>query len=150
VDGAHAGKANASDRVGITEVREVVRKTQSLRAYNLEVAHAHTFMAGEDGLIAHNGYGAYRLRFDDGTCYVGKGDKDRMERSRRNKEKGKRSNGKGGKRKCIGVPDFLPFNNDEDSFIQEDKWIEEEGGVNNKNSCLLNKINSPGKRMRGR
>src|SRR5690606_39630105 len=53
-------------------------RTETMPVYNLEVAYAHTFFVGEDGVLAHNGDGAYFLEFDDGTWYAGKGDEKRM------------------------------------------------------------------------
>jgi hypothetical protein len=37
----------------ITQIQE---ETKTIRVFNLEVAHLHTFYVGEDGVVVHNGY----------------------------------------------------------------------------------------------
>jgi len=98
---------------------------------------------GNDGVLVHNGSGAYRINFDDGTCYVGKGDKSRYEESKRRILKKKP------KVKVLPCSKHHPGPlNDRDSFILEDELIEQ---IQNSGECdLLNKINSPGRRYRGR
>jgi hypothetical protein len=51
------------------------------QTYNLEVADLHTFLVGEDGVVVHNGCGAYVVHFASGKVYVGKGDPARAARS---------------------------------------------------------------------
>lgn len=138
---------NAKGTLIPTSLVGVARRQQTVVVYNLEVANAHTFFAGEDGLLVHNGTGAYYLEFDDGTSYAGKGDEARMRQSMREKESQRGKHGR--KRKCtfFGHADA---GNDRDSFIMEDQMIEASGGVGPHNPDLLNKINSPGRRIRGR
>ena len=109
-----------------------------LPVYNLEVANLHTFYVGQDGAVVHNGNGAYEIEYPDGSVYVGKGDEKRMAVS-------ERQHRRGGKGKCK----FFNANNTRDSFIKEDELIEARGGINRKGP-LLNQINSPGKKIRGR
>ena len=45
--------------------------------YNLEVADYHTYFVGEDGVLVHNGWGAYIIG-DGKNWYIGKGDAKRM------------------------------------------------------------------------
>jgi HNH endonuclease len=40
------------------EVSAVERQTQSVQVFNLEVANAHTYFVGEQGVLVHNGRGA--------------------------------------------------------------------------------------------
>jgi hypothetical protein len=51
--------------------------------YNLEVANAHTFFVGEDGVLVHNGLGSYTITFPDNTRYHGKGNYKRAKKSAR-------------------------------------------------------------------
>lgn len=51
-DGDDGGEASALRAATVTEVRQEVGRVP---AYNLEVAHAHTFFVGDEGYLAHNG-----------------------------------------------------------------------------------------------
>lgn len=50
--------------------------------------------------------------------------------------------------KGLGCVEFYDAANDYDSFILEDMLIEGYGGIGDRR--LLNRINSPGKKLRGR
>jgi hypothetical protein len=121
-------------------VAEVRQETRTVRVFNLEVAHAHTFLVGKDGVVVHNGNGAYFLRFDDGTWYAGKGDESRMNDSIKDKTKGRKRKLKS----CL----HWPASDKDSSYKLEDMLIEQAGEITDPNS--LNKRNSPGKKLRGR
>ena len=120
-------------------ITNITVETKHQTTYNLEVANAHTFFVGEDGVLVHNGFGAYLIQYNDGTWYAGKGDQDRMERSAKRYE----ING----RQRISCNHFQALS-DRDSFIMEDQIIEAMGDIYDPHS--LNLINSPGKKIRGR
>jgi hypothetical protein len=126
--------ANGAERYAtITDIREEVKTTA---VFNLEVANLHTFFVGEEGLVVHNGHGAYEITYPDGTSYFGKGDDSRMNKSAKQHGKGR------------GVPkcSHFPAASDVESFILEHNMLSAAGGPGGK---VLNKINSPGKRMSG-
>ncbi len=112
-----------------------------LRVYNFEIADNHTYAVGELEAWVHNGFGAYLIIRPDGKMYVGKGDINRARTSARQK---------GGR-----VSKFFKARCNRSSFILEDMIIERFGGVakdnkGNDDIKLLNIINSPGKKYRGR
>jgi hypothetical protein len=116
-------------------IADIRLEVKTVAVYNLEVANAHTFFVGVDGVLVHNGFGAYDILFPDGARYIGKGALDRMMAS------AKRLGGGRGTPVCT----FHAAGSDKASFILEDILIEKYGL-----EALLNKINSPGKRIRGR
>jgi hypothetical protein len=116
-------------------IADIRLEVKTVAVYNLEVANAHTFFVGVDGVLVHNGFGAYDILFPDGARYIGKGAVDRMMAS------AKRLGGGRGTPVCT----FHAAGSDKASFILEDILIEKYGL-----EALLNKINSPGKRIRGR
>jgi Pretoxin HINT domain len=131
--------ANGAERYAtITDIREEVKTTA---VFNLEVANLHTFFVGEEGLVVHNGHGAYEITYPDGSSYFGKGDESRMNKSAK-------QHGKGGAR---GAPkcSHFPAASDVESFILEHNMLTAAGGPKGNDGKVLNKINSPGKRMSG-
>lgn len=64
-------------------------RTKTMPVYNLEVAYAHTFFVGEDGVLAHNGYVYRRWRPGSNKPYIGKADGDRQLQDRMSKHRRK-------------------------------------------------------------
>lgn len=131
-DKLHLSMANkVSNESKHATIKSVRIENTVVPVFNLEVANAHTFFVGVDGVLAHNGFGSYTIHYADGTRYHGKGD-----RSRANQSATEHSNGH-----WIKI-DWTPSIDDFDSFRDEEKRIREDGGVDNKNNH--NKRNSPG------
>ncbi|MCA3175538.1 MAG: hypothetical protein ING36_08365, partial [Burkholderiales bacterium] len=42
---------------GMVEITQIAHRVEALTTYNLEVANAHTFFVGNDGVLVHNGHG---------------------------------------------------------------------------------------------
>lgn len=121
-------------------IENVEQRQEVVAVYNIEVSNAHSFYVGKEGVLAHNGDGAYYLEFDDGTHYVGKGNEVRMRESIRQKTKGN-------KRKCI-FSGHAKISGTDASYIAEDMIMEAAGEARGPGS--LNIRNSPGKRLRRR
>lgn len=133
-----AKTAEEQPRDGV-QVIEVRREEREVQVFNLEVANAHTFFVGQQGVLVHNGWGAYVIWYSDNTVYVGKGDESRMKTSARQHT--------GNSRRVVKCRHFKA-SSDKRSFIMEDKFIQKFGDIGN--GKLLNQINSPGKKIRGR
>lgn len=71
------------------EIARIVQRTETKTAYNLEVANAHTFFVGEDGVLVHNGklYVVPGCRTPSGKPYVGRTKHDKV--SKRGKRDGR-------------------------------------------------------------
>jgi RHS repeat-associated protein len=121
------------------EIASVTHRTETQTTYNLEVANAHTFFVGVEGVLVHNGNGAYFITFSDGCWYAGKGDKDRMRDSIRERRRPGRT---------VVSALHWPASSTDESFELEDKLIEQAGEICD--PCSLNERNSPGKKKRGR
>ncbi|GHT96593.1 hypothetical protein AGMMS49545_21960 [Betaproteobacteria bacterium] len=120
-------------RVMIADVR-IEHKT--VKAYNLEVANAHTFFVGEDGVAVHNGNGSYTCFFKSGKKYHGKGDRTRAKDSANRISKNHKDE--------LDHIDWADSENTKNSFMDEARRIRDDGGVTNPNN--YNKINSPGEK----
>ncbi len=101
----------------------------------------HTYVVGSDLLVVHNTCspkekGVYELNFDDGSKYIGKGSRERMQQSIRKWTK---------KGKKLVSKKFTACESDKSAFILEHiKMMESDFG---KEGCkLLNKIFSPGRK----
>ena len=83
--------------------------------------------------------GAYVLKFSDGMYYVGKGTRARMMQSIRQKQFEHSTT-------CISNV-FYPAKNNREAFILEYEYMEKLKGIDG--GKLYNKIQSPGKKMKG-
>jgi hypothetical protein len=50
---------------GVVEITQIAHRIETLTTYNLEVANAHTFFVGNDGVLVHNGRGGVK----PGRCW---------------------------------------------------------------------------------
>jgi RHS repeat-associated protein len=108
-------------------VAEVRQETRTVRVFNLEVANAHTFLVGKDGLVVHNANplrglpGIYEFPdlLNPGKMYVGKA-ADLADRT-----------GKWKRRKRCKIPGIHPMPNSTElqRRIAEQKRINALGGV---------------------
>ncbi len=86
-------RAQAGGAAKTNQTLTVVSNTRDntpTRVYNLEIESrpgeiTHNYFVGSDGVLVHNGTGAYILWCADGGKYVGKGDQHRMNRNFRRK-----------------------------------------------------------------
>ena len=110
---------------------------QPIQVYNFEVEDFHTYFVGENRVLVHNGCGHYEIDYDDGTKYIGKGDKKRMEVSARqhcyddNKVKVR----------TVINKQWMSSVNDRMSFVDEYQRMKDCGF--GKSGKLLNRIQSP-------
>ena len=110
---------------------------QPIQVYNFEVEDFHAYFVGENRVLVHNGCGHYEIDYDDGTKYIGKGDKKRMEVSARqhcydNKVKVR----------TVINKQWMASVNDRMAFVDEYKRMKDCGF--GKSEKLLNRIQSPG------
>jgi hypothetical protein len=131
--GGGGDSADAADAViTIAEVRQEVK---TLAVYNLEVANAHTFFVGADGVLVHNMACTYKVpgsRTKSGQPYVGQTSKPSPEL--------RPGNGRDGRTRQAGdkQTDLGPNATSIDLKIQEQIEINAAGGL----SKLDNVINS--------
>ena len=123
--------AEAEHTVGIADIRT---EQKVLPVFNLEVANAHTFFVGANGVLVHNGFGSYTCTFKSGMKYHGKGDFKRAKKS--GKDHAQNNNDP------LDNIDWKAAKNDKDSFSDEARRIANDGGIRNPNN--YNRINSPG------
>lgn len=110
---------------------------EPVATYNFEVSDFHTYFIGEAGILVHNACGAYKIDYDDGTSYIGKGSKDRMNVSAN-------QHTDGGVRKVV-KKQWYPAASETESFILEAKMMYDNGFRSSTNrGNLLNLIQSPG------
>ena len=131
------------DSAKTIEIAHVTLRTEIQTTYNLEVANAHTFFVGEQGVGVHNGFGAYTITFPDGTRYHGKGDYNRAKKSAR------RVGRLTGHFPCENYEDWVDwvgpddgFDTDEKSFAEEHRRLKNDGGWRNPQNH--NRTGSPG------
>jgi hypothetical protein len=138
-------ESEAGERVAT--IKDVQTEQKIVPAYNLEVANAHTFFVGEEGVLAHNGHGAYTIHLPDGTQYHGKGGYGRAKKSARRVG---RQAGFDPFAPCVNYEDWIDWDalDDDDSFRKEDERLRNDGGPENPKNH--NKIWGHGKRMRGK
>jgi hypothetical protein len=132
---------------GVVEITQIAHRVETLTTYNLEVANAHTFFVGNDGVLVHNGYGAYTVTFPDGTRYHGKGDYNRAKKSAR------RIGRVTGHFPCENYEDWIYWEDaidDADSFRKEHERLDADGGPRHPDvggdGGNHNKRRSPGRR----
>ena len=127
------GDAGDERSIGIADVRT---EQKTVQVFNLEIANAHTFFVGVDGVLVHNGYGSYTCTFNNGMKYHGKGAEKRMEASIRKleKEHGITATGR----------DWTSAKNNRDSFVDEARRIANDRGIGEGDARNYNRINSPG------
>jgi len=121
------------------KITKVEQRQEVLAVYNLEVSHAHTFFVGEDGVLAHNGFGSYTINFKCGRRYHGKGDLNRARKSA--KQRASKHNTSYDEKDI----DWTPASSDRQSFIDEHERISRDGGIGPDHGNF-NEINSPGKK----
>ncbi len=122
--------------VGIAKVEQ---RRETVPVYNLEVANAHSYFVGDNGALAHNGFGSYTITFKCGRKYHGKGDRKRARDSARERAK------KHGTEFDDDGIDWTPAANDHESFLDEAKRIRGDGGIG-PDFGNFNEINSPGEK----
>ena len=88
-------------------------------------------------MLVHNGCGHYEIDYDDGTKYIGKGDKSRMEISAR-----QHSYDNGTKVRTVTNKQWTSSVNNKMAFVDEYMHMDKCGF--RKGGNLLNKIQSPG------
>jgi len=132
---------------GEVEITQIAHRVEALTTYNLEVANAHTFFVGNDGVLVHNGHGAYTVTFPDGTRYHGKGDYNRAKKSAR------RIGRVTGHFPCENYEDWIYWEDaidDADSFRKEHERLDADGGPRHPDvggdGGNHNKRRSPGRR----
>jgi hypothetical protein len=128
------------------------------RVYNIEVETEHSYLVSELGLLGHNSKpcpttrvgqtrhvelkpaqnGQYRVDFDSGKVYVGKGGTGRARKSARQRSR----------EHSDPVKDIVhnPADNDAEAFRLEAEELERYGGPGS--SSNYNAINSPGEKKR--
>ena len=139
----NADEVVEGDRIRNADLRELAVLSVDVDprpqiVHNLEIADAHTYFAGEFEAWGHNGYGAYVIKYIKGKPYVGKGCPKRAQRS----AKDHLASGDD----LDSITYYFSPKSDRDSFILEDELICDLGGIGN----LQNRIESPGKKLRGR
>ena len=110
------------------ELSDVSFSQEAVTTYNLEVRNAHTFFVGEQGVLVHNGNGAYTITFPDGSRYHGKGDYNRAKKSAR------RVGRVTGQYPCPDYEDWIDWEDatdDDDSFKKEHDRLSGDGGPQN-------------------
>lgn len=103
------GSSDEHEQVAVIEDLRIERRVIS--ALNLEVANAHSFFVGDDGVLVHNGNGSYTCYFKSGKTYDGKGDYDRAKQSAREKEEMYDDE--------LEFLDWTPADNEDDAFRDE-------------------------------
>jgi len=132
-----AGDILTEDDGGTLRVADVIFNANAPinTTYNLEVADFHTYFVGEDGVLVHNGWGAYVIS-DGINWYFGKGDTTRMNASiKRLFQAG-----------TVTHVEFFPATCDRSSFKKEHELMMSfTGGAHPRDiKNILNKILSPG------
>ena len=141
-----------STRNGSATIESIVRKPGVHRVFNLEVETEHCYYVSEAEVLNHNTNpcmyqgdppkkkktGSYTNTHKSGKKYHGKGDDKRAAKS--GKEKAEEYDDP------LEDTDWTESDSTRDAFKDEDKRIQEDGGIDNDNN--YNKINSPGKKYR--
>ncbi|WP_066263437.1 RHS repeat-associated core domain-containing protein [Hydrogenophaga flava] len=129
-----AASVDQAERIATIEDIRIEKKT--VPVFNLEVANAHTFFVGDDGVLVHNGFGSYTCTFKSGKRYHGKGDWDRANKSG-NYHADKNND------PLVDV-DWTPAKNDRDAFKDEHRRMMTDPG-GHKSPDNYNQRASPGR-----